>query len=500
LSGFIAGAVYELNAMNDDASLLRSYADENSEAAFAELVRRHVDLVYGAALRRTGGDAHDAADIAQQVFTTLARNARKLSRHTVVGAWLHTATRNAALNLMISDQRRKAREAAAFALHGTDESSPEWERLRPLLDEAIDELPEANRSAVVLRFLERRAFAEIGATLRLSEDTARKRVDRALEKLREVLARRGVKSTSAALAAAFANEVAAMAPAGLATAITGVALAGAATGGAATVAGTALFMSNTSTAIISVVALAALGGTFFQWNHAQRAEAEVTALMADRDSLRARANTEQQRTARVTRELADLQSEVAAFKAKDATFTAAPDPVASPARNAGTAPPTVTLGMEPWEIQQAALNNLRQIDAARQQYQLENSHVAGSIRDLVGRKSFIKTVRTVDGEDYSNLSMNPAEPLTVTTPGGLTVTFDPSGASTTRPDFPPEVVRLNELGARVQPSIKPALEAYRTAHNGQMPPNEQALVPYFATPKEGADYVEALEAKKAAGL
>ena len=96
--------------MNDDAELLCRYANEGSESAFAELVRRHVDLVYGAALRRTGGDPHRAADVAQQVFTTLARGARKLSHHALLPAWLHTATRNAALNLMISEKRRQTRE------------------------------------------------------------------------------------------------------------------------------------------------------------------------------------------------------------------------------------------------------------------------------------------------------------------------------------------------------------------------------------------------------
>src|SRR5882762_1184871 len=100
--------------MNDDAALLRRYAEDGSDTAFTELVRRHVDLVYSAALRRTGGDTHRAADVAQQVFTTLAREARQLSRHAVLGAWLHTATRNAALNLMISESRRHARESAAF--------------------------------------------------------------------------------------------------------------------------------------------------------------------------------------------------------------------------------------------------------------------------------------------------------------------------------------------------------------------------------------------------
>ena len=99
--------------MNDDTALLRRYAEEGHEPAFTELVRRHVDLVYGAALRRTGGDAHRAAEVAQHVFTTLARDARKLAHHPQLAAWLHTATRNAALNLMISEQRRQARETHA---------------------------------------------------------------------------------------------------------------------------------------------------------------------------------------------------------------------------------------------------------------------------------------------------------------------------------------------------------------------------------------------------
>src|SRR5580692_4660613 len=102
--------------MNDDATLLRRYAEDRSEAAFTELVKRHLDLVYSAALRRTGGDPHRAADVAQQVFGALARDARRLSRHSVLQAWLHTATRNASLNLMISEHRRKTRESMAAGL------------------------------------------------------------------------------------------------------------------------------------------------------------------------------------------------------------------------------------------------------------------------------------------------------------------------------------------------------------------------------------------------
>src|SRR5688572_25340527 len=115
--------------MHDDAVLLRRYVEEDSEAAFGELVRRHVDLVYGAAMRRTGGDPHLSADVAQQVFIALARHAPRLAHDTVLGAWLHTATRNAALKLMISEKRRRVRETQAHALDAIQSAggeNPDW--------------------------------------------------------------------------------------------------------------------------------------------------------------------------------------------------------------------------------------------------------------------------------------------------------------------------------------------------------------------------------------
>ena len=159
-----------------------------------------------------------------------------------------------------------------------------------------------------------------------------------------------------------------------------------------------------------------------------------------------------------------------------------------------------TLGLARWEVQQAALNNLRQIDAARKYFLTNKGRAAGSINELVGRGAMIKTVRSVDGEDYAKLSMNPQEPLTVTTPDGIAVTYDPAGVNTTRPEKPPEVVHVEELTAKIQPSVNQALGAYRTANDGKNFPNESALVPYFSTPQSGADFVEFLEARKAAGL
>src|SRR3989440_10484898 len=99
--------------MFDDYQLLQRYAHEGSEAAFAELVSKYVNLVYSAALRRTGGDAHLAQDVAQLVFTDLARKARSLPSEIVLAGWLHRATRFAAAQLIRGGCRRQRREQEA---------------------------------------------------------------------------------------------------------------------------------------------------------------------------------------------------------------------------------------------------------------------------------------------------------------------------------------------------------------------------------------------------
>lgn len=271
--------------MSDDAALLRLYAEEKSEAAFTELVHRHIDLVYAAALRRTG-DAHRAQDVTQQVFATLARNARSLARHAVLGAWLHTATRNAALNLMISEQRRTARERMAMALEtagGSDSHHIDWQKLRPLLDAAIDELPAMDRAAVVAHFLEHRSFAEVGAALNLSADAARMRVHRALEKLHALLARRGISSTGAALGLALTQEAVVAAPTGLATSVVAGALTEVANAGA--LGGITAFMTATKTTIaLGILAVAATVTALYQ---TQLARGAAIALDASRNDLAA---------------------------------------------------------------------------------------------------------------------------------------------------------------------------------------------------------------------
>ncbi len=264
--------------MTDDAELLRRYAEERSETAFAEFVERRVGLVYAAALRRVSGDEHAAKEVAQQVFTTVARRAAALARHDALTGWLYTATRNAAVNLRRDEQRRRLREREASAMNellASPAPEADWDRLRTVIDEAMDELAGADREAVLLRFFEGRPFAEVGAKLQLTENTARMRVDRALDKLRIRLAQRGITSTSAALGVVLASEVGVAAPAGLAATVTGAALAAAASVGGA--AGIFAFMSTTKvvTGVVVVIAIGAMGIGFFQFRRAQTVDATV---------------------------------------------------------------------------------------------------------------------------------------------------------------------------------------------------------------------------------
>lgn len=297
---------------NTDAELLRRYAEVKSEAAIAELVRRHLDLVYSAALRRLGGDYHRAADVAQQVFTTLARDAQKLSGHGVLTAWLYAATRHAAIDLIRAEQRRATREQEATAMQNLFAAAPDadWAKLRPVLDGVMDELSNADRTAVLLRFFEKRPFADIGTALNLSEDAARMRVERALDKLHALLAKRGITSTAGALGAVLTHQAVAAAPSGLAAGIVGAVLSE--TVGAGASAGVLAFMSSTKiTLTLAVAAALAIGGALFQSNRASTTANELAAARGERAGLAA---TLAEVETKIHREEQALQARTAALE------------------------------------------------------------------------------------------------------------------------------------------------------------------------------------------
>lgn len=244
--------------MLTDAELLRRYVREHTEDAFAELVRRHLNLVYAAALRRTGGLHALAEEIAQNVFTALARQAAQLSYHPTLTGWLYRTTRNVTIAAIRREKRREKLVQTLTAMpddSSSADSPAEWEQIRPVLDEAMDQLKEQDREIMLLRFFQGLTFGEIGKRLNLSENNARMRTSRALEKLRFVLGKRGFTST-ATLAGLLASESMVAAPTGLAASLTTAALAPA-PAGAITTFLTHLMMNKMAGASLSA-ALAAI--------------------------------------------------------------------------------------------------------------------------------------------------------------------------------------------------------------------------------------------------
>ena len=210
-----------------DQELLRRFSQEGADEAFAELVKRHCNLVWAAA-RRVCGDDELARDVAQSVFTDLARKASRLSSGTSLVGWLHLAACHTATKQIRGETRRTKREQQAMQQTELQVAEAAEARaaaeLQPALDAALAQLPETDRNAVVLRFLAGRSFAEIGATLGTNEDAAQKRVSRALDKLRENFRQRGVDLAAGTVVAAMTLAGTQAAPAGLATGIASASL------------------------------------------------------------------------------------------------------------------------------------------------------------------------------------------------------------------------------------------------------------------------------------
>lgn len=229
--------------MLTDIQLLSRYAQDCSEAAFGELVARHVNLVYATALRIVGGDGHTACDVAQSVFADLARKAVPLcvrakeagmtqgtSNESLTG-WLYTSTRFAAAKSVRADQTRRKHEQKAYLMNNLMADEPDgldWTELRPVIDEALGTLDEQDRNALLYRFFEGQDLRAVGNALGLSEDAARMRISRALDKLRETLTKRGVTTTAGALSVTLTAHAVQSAPVGLVATITGASITAAA--------------------------------------------------------------------------------------------------------------------------------------------------------------------------------------------------------------------------------------------------------------------------------
>jgi RNA polymerase sigma factor (sigma-70 family) len=265
-----------------DAQLLRLYAEHGNEAAFREIVERHTGLVYGSALRQVASPDL-AQDVAQSVFTDLARKAKSLKRtldeHASLLGWLYRSTRFAALTQLRNDHRRQARERQVVEHFDiASETAPEWDRLHPIFDEAMSELSEEDREALLLRYFKNTDFRTIGQFFKISDDTAQKRVSRALDRLRQHLTNRGVTTTAVALSTALSANAATVTPAGLSATLSSAALAG-----ATITTATAIAMTTLQKTIV-IVALAAAVGTGIYEAHQASTLRHQNQLLQERQS------------------------------------------------------------------------------------------------------------------------------------------------------------------------------------------------------------------------
>ncbi len=204
--------------MKDDFELLQDYIRTGSEPAFTELVARHKDLVYASALRQTANPAL-AEEITQAVFIVLARKAQNIRPGVVLSGWLFQATRFAARDALKREQRRVQRETNSLLMNpdseqptGQEEESIRWTEIAPALDDSLASLGEKDRHALLLRYFEQRKLADVGKSLGLSEEAARKRIERALEKLKLQLGKRGVVASVTLLGSALMANAAPIAP------------------------------------------------------------------------------------------------------------------------------------------------------------------------------------------------------------------------------------------------------------------------------------------------
>jgi RNA polymerase sigma factor (sigma-70 family) len=275
-----------------DSLLLKAYVERRLEAAFNELVHRHVDLVYSAAIRMVR-DPHLAEDVTQGAFIALARQASELVERTTLAGWLHRTTQNIAAQTVRTIERRRAREQEAFAMSEHISTSPDmsWEQIEPHLDAALGELVDVDRDAVVLRYFHKKSAAEIATILGVSDDAAQKRVSRAVEKLREVFAKNKITIGAGSLGILISANAVQAAPAGLAAKIL------AATSGLTVTAG----MTMIQKLFIAGFAAVVIGGGIYSF-HLQK---QIAALKEQQTSLN-------QQIAQMSQERDDAKNQLAA--------------------------------------------------------------------------------------------------------------------------------------------------------------------------------------------
>ena len=437
-----------MNGLSDQ-QLLRDYTGGRSEAAFAELVRRHVDLVYCAAMRMIR-DAHLAEDVTQSVFVALARNARQLTGRSVLSGWLHRTAQNIAAQTVRTDVRRRAREQEAAAMNELLATEPDtlWEQIAPHLDAALGELSEPDRDALLLRYFERKSACEMAQTLGISDEAAQKRVSRAVERLREFFAKRGVTVGAGGLVVVIAANAVQAAPVGLAVTIsTAALLTGAAVSTSTVIAATkAIAMTILQKIIIGATLAAAISTGIYEARQASRSREENQSLQQQQTPLAEQMQQLEHERDDARNRLASLADELARTKSNNIELLKLRGEVArlrgnTPSQSNG---PTDD-AMKTWLVR---VTKLKQRIAATPEAK-------------------IPECRFLSEDDYMAAARS---------------------ALNTEGDYLRALANLRSTGEFqfITTLLNPALTQYAQANNGQFPTDIAQLKPYFPSPVEDA--------------
>jgi RNA polymerase sigma factor (sigma-70 family) len=292
--------------MTSDLELLQEYTGNKSEGAFATLVNRHLNLVYSAALRQVRSPQL-AEEVAQAVFVDLSRSACRLRSDTVLTAWLYQVTRRTAIDVVRRESRRQLREQIASEMNAMNATAADWRHVEPLLDDAMAALDHADRTAVLLRYFENKSLREIGATLGASDDAAQKRVSRAIERLREFFAKRGVTVGSGALVAILSTNAVQAAPAGLALTISAATFAGTTVATAATATATkAIAMTALQKTVVTATVAVLAGAGIYEARQAAQRRDQVQTLQQQHAPLTEQVQQLERERSAMSRRLAAL--------------------------------------------------------------------------------------------------------------------------------------------------------------------------------------------------
>jgi RNA polymerase sigma factor (sigma-70 family) len=537
-----------------DSQLLRAYAEERSEAAFGVLVQRHVDLVYSAALRMVR-DPHLAEDVTQAVFVALAQKGRQPADRPVLAGWLHRTAQHLAAKTVRSDVRRHVREKEAAAMNQLVSPEPDllWEQAAPHLDAALGDLTEPDRDALLLRYFQRKTAREVGQALGVSEEAAHKRVSRAVERLRALLAKRGIAVGAGGLVALISANAVHASPAGLAATVsTAAALAGAAVPASTALAAAKTIAMTTlqKTLVAATLALAA-GTGLCEARQAAQLRQQNQALAHQEAPLADQIRQLQHQLAEATNQLAALAEQSAASQTNSAELLKlrgeatrlrrASQELAqlkTDASSDGTqtakswAGRVALLKQRLAQTPEAAIPELRYLtdedwlNCARGQLDSEADYrrALGALRNTAEEifatkirtalKSYLRANGGKMPADLSQLQpyfdppadeaalqrweVAPAKtiPLNMGTDVIITQRAAVDDVFDTRLAIGPD-----GLGSRpfLSPETTPVYEAYRAAHNGQWPDDVSELQPYATTPEQQAAFQKLL-LKKAAGI